>query len=206
MELLALRLAGIGYSVSAQEERLTADDGVSRIAILRAGLAWSSKEMLDALAPSVPAVLACPREAVGRNPYYAAKRIHGGFEIQFFPRMEGLRLWTALRISGECGLTPDEKAVILNVLEGATQDIECVTDYPTEDCSILRAGRRQYYRSMVPAEEFLFRLRTTEDSLATNCYLPRSSVLRVKTRSLPPLPWAAALGEWCFVEFSPKSL
>jgi hypothetical protein len=206
MELLAERLAAVGYSVSAQGERLTAVDGSSRIAILRAGLAWSSKDMLDALAPSVPSILASPREAATRNPYFAPKRIRGGFEIQFFPRMEGLRLWTALRRSGDCGLTPDEKAVVQKVLEGATQNIECVTDYPTDGCSVLQAGRRQYYRSLVPASEFLFRLRTTEDSLSTNCYLPRSSVLRVKTRSLPPLPKPEELDQWCFVEFSPKSL
>ncbi len=206
MQVLADRLVASGFSIAAQGERIAADNGSERIVVLRAGLAWSSTDMLDVLAPAVPSLLACHREYVTRNPYYAAKRHHGGFEIQFFPRLEGLRLWTALRQSGECGLTPDEKAVVLKLLQGAAEKLECVTDFPTDGCSVMQVGRRQYYRSLVPVDEFVSRLRTIEDSLSRNCYLPRSSVLRVKASSLPALPRAEELGEWCFVDLSPKSL
>jgi hypothetical protein len=204
---LGSRLSRNGLSVrTVAGERLHAGGGHRSLVVARSGLAWSGSELLDALAPAVPDLLSHRRAEEPSNPYYAAKRIDGGFEVQFFLRMEGLRLWTALRSEGECGLTPDEKVVASRLLLGSDRPIECVTDYPTDDGSLLRVGRRQYFRSLVSPEELVDRLRTTSSASSRNCYLPRSSVVRLNARVLPACPAPEELGEWCYVEFPPKSL
>ena len=208
VQVLADRLAVNGFSVGIDPggERLRAADGSTAVTITVAmsGLAWSGREMLDALAPAIPALLRSPLELTATNPYFAAKRLPGGLEVQFFTRMEGLRLWTELRCAGVCGLTPDEKSVVSRVLAvSADQDvIECVTDYPTDGCSLLQVGKNQYYRSRIPAREFVDRLRTTLTSFPKNCYLPRTSVLKIWGGSLPPPPVDDDLGEWCYLRFS----
>ncbi len=205
MDALESRLVGRGFSVSNQGERLRAEDASGVTTIARSGLAWSPSDMLDVLSPAIPDLLRFPREPAPTNPYLALKEVPGGFEAQIFPRMEGLRLWLELRRSGECGLTPDEKESISRLLRDAERVAECVTDYPTDGCSILQFGKRQYYRSILPAQEFILRLRTISSGSTKNSYLPRSSVLRVGAGSLPAFSFGADLGEWCYLE-GPKSL
>ncbi|MGD0637493.1 MAG: hypothetical protein ABSA72_05595 [Nitrososphaerales archaeon] len=208
LQLVALeeRLAGKGFSVERERDLLRAEGGSCRLTVSRSGLAWSEDEVLDALSPAIPLLLRHSREPVKTNPYFASKKMRGGFEVQFFPRMEGLRIWSALRSSGASGLTPDERDVVSQLLAGADQPIECVTDYPAEGCSVLRMGRTQYYRASVPASEFVSRLRTLSTSFPKNCYLPRSSVIRVTSKSLPQVSIGRELGEWCYLEIAPKSL
>ena len=200
------RLGSRGFSVKREGELLKAQDSSCRMLIARSGLAWSGCEMLDALSPAAPGLSHFPREPVAANPYFMAKKMRGGFEVQFFPRMEGLRIWTALRREGKCGLTPDEKAAISKVLLGVDQPLDCVTDYPTEGCSLLQTGRKQYYFSSVSSGEFVSRLRTVSSTYSRNCYLPRSSVIKVKAKSLPTFDIGEELGEWCYLEIAPKSL
>jgi hypothetical protein len=206
MRTLEDRLLSNGYAVKTDGERLRAESGSGNLTIVRSGLARSAGEMLDALAPALPELLLCPREPTSVNPYFVAKNLHGWFEVQLFPRMEGLRLWTALRRAGECGLTPDEKAVVSQVLHDVDQPLECVTDYPTEGCSVLQVNKKQYFRSLVPADEFVSRLRTISSTFSRNCYLPRSSIIRVKATSLPSRSVGDELGEWCYLRFTSKSL
>ncbi len=206
LQALEKRLATKGFRVKNDGYTLNAEDRFRRMTILRSGLAWSSGELLDALAPAMPSLLSIPREPVEGNPYFTAKKLNDGFELQLFPRMEGLRIWTELRRSGLSGLTPDEKAAVSEALLDSDQNVECVTDYPTEGCSVLLVGGMQYYRSSVPAGEFASMLRTVSSSSPRSCYLPRSSLIRVRTGSPPGFPTAEGLGEWCFLEFPPKRL
>ncbi|MGA2199409.1 MAG: hypothetical protein ABSG45_05675 [Nitrososphaerales archaeon] len=203
---MEVRLVSNGYSVRTDGERLRAESGSGKITIVRSGLARSAGELLDALAPALPELLLSPRKPASVNPYFVAKSLHLGFEVQFFPRMEGLRLWTALRRAGECGLTPDEKAVVSQVLHDVDQPLDCVTDYPTEGCTVLQVEKNQYFHSLVPADEFVSRLRTISSTFSKNCYLPRSSIIRVKARSLPSPSVSDELGEWCYLRFTSKSL
>jgi hypothetical protein len=206
MQVLRDRLASNGFSTRTDGERLRAESGSGGVTIARSGLAWSGGEMLDAIAPAMPSLFRLPREFTPTNPYFASKKSRGVFEVQFFPRMEGLRLWTALRRAGECGLTPDEKVAVSRVLLGVDQHVECVSDYPTEGCSTLQVGKMQYYRSSVPAGELVSNLRTTSSSFSKNCYLPRTSVIRLKVSSAPTLPTGDEFGEWCYLGFNPKRL
>ncbi|MDA4114100.1 MAG: hypothetical protein OK474_08650 [Thaumarchaeota archaeon] len=207
LQVLADHLAGNGFSVEieAEGEKLRAGNETSTITVSRSGLAWSGLEMLDALAPAIPRLLRLPREVTATNPYFAAKKLSGWLEVLFFTRMEGLRLWTELRRTGECGLTPDEKSAISWVLTNDDQDVECVTDYPTEGCSLLQVGKNQYYRSRVPVSEFLDHLRTTSARFSKNCYLPRTSILKIQGGSLAAPTIDVDLREWSYLRFSPKT-
>ena len=198
MRALRGRLESSGFSVKVDGGRLRAKSrGSGSIIVALSGLAWSGGEMLDEIAPAVPDLLRFPRAVRGRTHIFAAKSLQGGgLEVQFFPRMESLRLWMALRRAGESGLTPDEKVAVSRapLLDG-DQAVECVSDYPTDGCSVLQVGTMQYYRSSVPAGEFVSNLRTISSSSPRNCYLPRTSVIRLKKGSLPiPPGWRRARG------------
>lgn len=195
-----------GFSV-ARGERISgrSSDG-TRFTISPVGLAWSSAELLDSVVPSIARVLSFPGVKTKTNPYYALKKGHGGFEVHFFPRLEGLGHWTSLRNQGESGLTPDEAVVIQYILRDAEETLDCVTDYPTEGSTPTQAGRHQLYRSRVPASEFASNLRTIATKSSRNVYLPRTSVLGLRHRPRPlDGPPQPELGQWCYLEFTTKT-
>jgi hypothetical protein len=210
--LLTSHLEGRGFGVrrGSGPRRQVAAKGSHRISIDGAlGLAASAADLLDALAPAIPSLLALRPQATGRASadvsalYLSLKRSGPSTEVQLFPRLESLRTWSCLRRDGLCGLTPDEAAVLRHLLGRASgsSQLECVTARPRQGSRALQEGRRVYYRSTVPVAEFLESLRTTDsDGADSASYLPRDSVLflpgvRIDAR-IPP----AELGEWCFLE------
>jgi hypothetical protein len=210
LRLLSAHLEGRGFSVrpgSGPSKRI-ALKGAQRFALDGAlGLAASASDVLDALAPAIPATLSLPRQPSGGASadaalYFSLKRSGASTELQLFPRMESLRTWSCLRMDGLCGLTPDEAAVLNHLLGRASgsSQLECVTAKPREGSSAFQVGRRLYYQSTMPVAEFLNSLRTIDSGAADSAsYLPRGSVIsllgvRVDTQ-VPP----ADLGEWCFV-------
>lgn len=210
--LLSAHLEGRGFSIHSGGglRRRVAENGAQRITIDGSlGLATSSADLLDALAPAVPSLLehgsrqdgeAKPGPGVAAL-YVSVKRSGAVVELQVFPRMESLRTWSCLRKDGLCGLTPDEAAVLKHLLGHASESsrIECVTARPREGSRALQEGRRLYYKSELPVAEFLDSLRTIDsDGADSASYLPRDSIIslagiRVDAR-MPP----AELGEWCF--------
>lgn len=205
LELVSARLLRRGSSVSRSPGLVRAEGDLGTTVISQSGLAWSKSDMLDLLSPVIPALLGLPKEATDSNPYFAAKRLGDRFEIQLFTRMEGLRLWSELRRQGESGLTPDEKNVVTCLLSRAEGSVECVTDYPTDGCSVMRVGRRQFYRSLLQAEEFASRLRTVDSQSAKNSYLPKTSIVKMRAYSFPSPRLGPELGEWCYL-VPPKRL
>lgn len=181
--------------------------GTQRISIDgELGLAGSSADMLDALAPAVPGLLAVPRvdgsEAGQKTAerYFSLKRSGALTELQFFPRLESLRTWTCLRRDGLCGLTPDEAAVLRHLLGEASGSsrVECVTAKPRRGSRRLQAGRNLYYESSIPVSEFLSSLRTVDSGQADSAsYLPRNSILTLPRVRLDTHLTAEELGEWC---------
>jgi hypothetical protein len=204
MQFIAERLEGGGFSVR-MTNRLHARTETKRITLDPSGLAWSSGEVLDAIAPAIPPILGFAKEHAASNPYFAQKKTDEGSEIHLFPRMESSRLWSALRESGESGLTPDEKLAVQGLLEAANGEIECVTDYPTEGCRPLQVGSARYYMSKLGAQEFASSLRTISSSSYRNSYLPRDSILKIEGRSLDWDFLSRDLGEWCYLDFPPKT-
>jgi hypothetical protein len=209
LTILSSNLEERGFNVrpgSGPSKRI-ALKGTQRISIDGAlGLAGSGADMLDALAPAVPALLASPREGTKAGAdiaarYFSMKRSGASAELQLFPRMESLRTWTCLRRDGLCALTPDEAAVLRHVLgraSGASQ-VECVTARPRLGSRPLQVGRNLYYRSTVPVAEFLASLRTVDsDGAGSASYLPRDSVIALPGVRVEMRLDADELGEWCY--------
>jgi hypothetical protein len=204
--MLSSHLEDRGFDVrkSGGGSRLLARKGAVRISIDGAlGLASSARDMLDALAPAIPSLLASPVEGTGRDLgalYFSLKRSPESAELQFFPRLESSRTWDCLRREGLCGLTPDEASVLNRILHGSlSARIGCVTSRPRGGSTTLQEGRKLYYRSSVTAAEFLSSLRTTfSDPADSACFLPKSSLIE-----LPPTRLASVsqhdLGEWCLL-------
>jgi hypothetical protein len=201
LEFLAGHLRERGFSVIAGT-RIHARKGPSRISIDGVGLAWSSEGLLDAIAPAVPELLRFAKEPASTNPYLDAKEVRGGFAVRLVTRMESSSLWASLRGSGQCGLTPDEGLVVRELLRDVDGELECVTDYPTEGCSAFHIGRRVYFRSTVSTAEFAANLRTLPSVSQKSCYLPKQSVLMIRTGSQALGRSSKGLGEWCFLDLS----
>jgi len=198
-------LRGRGFNV-ALGDQLNARMGDMKFVLSHAGLALSTSELLDAVVPSLIRVLGFPKDPCETNPYFAGKKTRGGFEIQLFPRLEGLGRWSSLRRQNESGLSPDEALIVKDVVRDSNDEVECITDYPTDGCSPMQVGRHQYYRSRVPAQEFVSNLRTISKRSSRNCYLPRSSLLTVKRGSIAlATSLSEELGEWCYLELPPKT-
>jgi hypothetical protein len=206
---LTAHLEGRGFDVrmGSGPSRRIARRGTQRISIDgELGLASSAADLLDALAPAIPGILAAPRAGSSKTGqdlaerYLSLKRSGTSTELQFFPRLESLGKWTCLRRDGLCGLTPDEAAVLKHVLGRASSAsrVECVTATPRRGSRRFQVGRNLYYESAVPVSEFLSSLRTIDAGRADSAsYLPRDSVLalprvRLDTRLTPD-----ELGEWC---------
>ena len=214
VEFLLRNLQDRGFRTRAGSRLLRITAGATAVSVDPAGLSWSHGELLDAIAPAIPSLLAFAKGAAAnarldpRYVYFSAKKVRGRLiEFQFFTRMESLRTWTELRRVGLCGLTPDEKAVIESLLEGAEGTVECVTDYFSEKSSPILIGRRLYYRSTISVDEFAATLRTVSQSSQRNSYLPRESILRMTTKDRFEFRHVfEGLGEWCYVDYSSKNL
>jgi len=211
LKLLSAHLEGRGFSVrpgSGPRKRI-ALKGAQRIAIDgRLGLASSGDDLLDAIAPAVPELLASPKEGVGKIAsdgaarYFSLKRSGASVELQLFPRLESLRTWTFLRKDGMCGLTPDEASVLKQLLGRAspTSQVECVTAGPRQGSTPLQVGRKVYYKSAVAVTEFLSSLRTVGSGRADSAsYLPRDSVMELRGAQVETRIRMEELGEWCYL-------
>jgi hypothetical protein len=208
MTILASHLKARGFAVrpGAGPKARVATKGAQRISIDGAlGLATSAADMLDALAPPIPNLLALGSRECGSADvaalYLLLKRSGHSVELQLFPRMESLRTWSCLRRDGLCALTPDEAAVLKRVLGRASVSsrIECVTAKPREGSVPLQFGRKLYYKSTVPVQEFLDSLRVIDsDDAGSASYLPRDSVFSLHGVRVDPHVASLELGEWCF--------
>lgn len=202
LELLVKRLEVCGFRVRVGGT-IRARKGERAITIEGSGLAWSNMELLDPLAPVIPALLSVRKTKVRGNPYFSAKLTGGRYRAQLFLRMEALGTWRELRKHDLSGLTPDEAVVISSLLEGSRGEVRGVTDYPREESRILQFGKKVYYESMIDGGEFVANLRTIERKGIRNSYVPRNSVVDVEVTRAPPVRRIAkvigSLDEWCYI-------
>jgi len=208
---LSIHLQERGFSVrrGSSQSKLVAVKGTQRIAIDGAlGLASSTADMLDAIAPAIPELLGSPRQETGRVTadaaarYFSVKRSGTSAKLQLFPRMESLNTWTCLRKDGLSGLTPDEGAVLKHLLGNAPagSQIGCVTATPRQGSSPLQVGRNLYHRSAIPVSEFLSSLRTVGSGAADSAsYLPRDSLIKLHRVRVDTRLVAEEFGEWCYL-------
>jgi len=212
MTVLSSNLEGRGFTVRLGKapSKRTAVRGTQRIAIDGGlGLAGSGSDMLDALAPAIPALLASPKSAAGKGSstvaasYFSLKQSGASTELQLFPRMESLRTWTCLRRDGLCGLTPDEAEVLRHLLgkSSGSSKVECVTARPREGSKPIQVGRIVYFKSEVTVSEFLSSLKTIESAGAGSAsFLPRDSVMALPRVRVDSHIESYELGEWCYLE------
>ena len=201
-DFLARHLKERGFEIrQVGQKRQSARKGAERITVDGSmGLAKSNMDLLDPLGPAIPRLLRFPRGRPALRAsslYFEVKRSNRFTEIQFFPRLESLRTWTGLRADGLCGLIPDEALVIRRLLEGAgNAEIDCVSANPRQGSSPSQIRGKQFYRSRVPAKEFLGSLRDIGFNPAGDTYLPRASTIRL-ARAGSRFD-ADELGEWCY--------
>jgi len=212
LQLLCNHLDERGFRVrhgKAPSKRM-ASKGSQNISVDGAlGLASSSSDLLDPLGPAIPIIIAASRPLGEKDRehvaemYFSLKRAGPWTELQFFPRLESLRIWSRLRRDGLCGLTPDEAFALRHVLGKASSSLKlkCVTAKPREGSRRLQAGRNLYYESEIPIPEFLSSLRTIDSgSTQSASYLPRDSIFSLRGIRLDMSIDARALGEWCSVD------
>jgi hypothetical protein len=203
-EGLSAHLESRGYTVRATKSIWVAQKGRHHISVYpKLGLASSTDDMLDAIAPAVPELLASVRAGVLQRDvssrYFSLRASRGSTTLRLFPRMESSTIWSSLRKEGLCGLTPDEAvalARVLGVLPSGTP-VRCVTSEARDGSRRVQFGRRAYYSSVLPVEEFLSSMTTIESRRpGSGAYLPREAVLDLPGRIEAELG-AEEVGEWC---------
>jgi len=207
MEAFAKRLTENGFLVSLSNV-ISAKSAKGVIHIDPRGFCWSLFDPRDEILPVVPNILKVPkerkplRELIGS--YFMVAKSKAQTVVKVFTRIESSTLWKALRVSGECGLTPDEHVAVSFLFKKAKGECRLLTDYPTYG-SILRIyGRRRYYESKLKPPEVGSTLRPVGRKAFRNSYVPRAGTLTFESFDLPSKEELAHLfqdlGEWCYFE------
>jgi len=206
MKMLADRLAKLGYHVGLDKGLAARARGKS-IYLNPLGFCRSSFYPSDAIYPAIPDILAAekeplPLEALERL-YFGLKVSRGGTLVRVSTRIESSTNWDALRSSGECGLTPDERVVSSYFLNRAEGACELLTDFLCERSVPRICGRRRYFDSLLDVAQAACTLRAVGGKESRNSYLPRGGVLRLRGKiSLSGEEMVRLLdtiGEWCYL-------
>lgn len=204
LRILADRLTDLGYKVRVGA-RFRASIGSRVLWFDRAGLASSGSDLLDAIAPVIPKLLEAKRQRTtihdfAQMYYSVARRSKSGL-VRFNTRLEAFATWRNLRTSDESGLTPDEALVLRTIIGKVGQTVRVVTDYPNDKARVIQMGRKIYYDSTLPAEEFVSNLRTLGMRNPRNSYPPRNCIFEVGRLSPPSATelrdLSEEIGEWC---------
>ena len=210
IEILARRLEKLGFKLS-RGATIVGRKKSETVTVSERGFARSRSDLIDILAPALPELLKTVPAAMSltsvRGLYLDSFQVKGGAILRFKPRIEALGTWESLRKRGLSGATPDEVQV-MRVMIGRTGTIvNALTDYPRDGASVRQLGKRLYFESPVPVDEFVSNLPSVDDKNVRNSYMPKTASLEVRGYR-PPSPSdlslaLGALGTWCF--FVPKS-
>jgi hypothetical protein len=207
MEALAKRLTESGFLVRRSNE-ISATSAKGVIHVDPRGFCWSVFDPGDEVLPLIPDLLSTSKETrpVGElsGLYYMVAKSKGKTVLRLSPRVESMTLWKALRASGECGLTPDERAVVAFLMEKTNGVCRVVTDYPTDGSTLRIYGKRRYYESSLVPSEVESTLRSVVQRAYRNSYVPRNGALVLDSFLLPSrdelIHLFGDLGEWCYFE------
>ena len=207
MGAFAKRLTGCGFLVS-RSNSISATSPKGVIHVDPRGFCWSVFDPSDEILPVIPNLLETPKEGEPllelMSSYFILGKSKEKTVVKVSTRVESSTLWKALRASGECGLTPDEHAVVSFLLKRAKGECRLLTDYPT-DRSILRVyGRRRYYESEIRPSDAGSTLRSVGRKAFRNSYLPSTGALIFGSLAQPSKEELAQLfkdlGEWCYFQ------
>jgi hypothetical protein len=206
MRILAKGLTKKCFQVQATHS-IVAKSSRGTIHIEPSGVCWSPSDPADFILPSIPDVLGSPKERLTttelQSKYFKPLSRIG--VIQLFPRIEISSNWEALRASGDCGLTPDEKLIVSSLLDGARGPCPLVTDFLAADSRPVVYGRKRYFESSVQSTEARGTLRAIGQKGVRNSYLPRHGLLKLPHPWPSPREMREALGqldEWCYFNAS----
>lgn len=208
MSILVKRLVMKGCVLRASDPIVArSKEGVLRVS--PAGMCWASFDPSDLVLPAVPEILESVKNAVPVKTlaakYFAVARAGGGTVVRLSTRVESSTLWDELRSAGECGLTPDEHAVV-TFLIGRADSCTMVTDFPVDGSRTAIVGRRRFFDSKVESGEAVRTLRQVGVRGPRNSYVRREGMLRMEGFSAPArselLGIFAGIGEWC--SFAPE--
>ncbi len=207
MEVFAKRLAEKGFLIS-RANAISATSAKGVIHVDPRGFCWSVFDPSDEILPAIPTLLETPKE---RKPlrelmgsYFMFAKSKAKTVVRVSTRVESSTLWKALRASGECGLTPDEHAVISFLIKKAQGECKLLTDYPTDASTLRIYGRRRYHESKLRPPDVGSTLRSVGRRAFRNSYIPRNGALIFESLDLPSKEELAHffqdLGEWCYFE------
>jgi hypothetical protein len=207
MEAFAQRLTQSGFLVS-RSSVISATSAKGVIHVDPRGLCWSVFDPRDEILPVIPKLLETPKE---REPllelmgsYFTLAKSKAKTVVKVSTRAESSTLWKALRASGECGLTPDEHAVISFLFKKAKGEFRLLTDYPIDGSTLRVYGRRRYYESELGPPDAGSTLRSVGRKAIRNSYIPRNGTLIFESLDLPSKEELAHLfqdlGEWSYFE------
>lgn len=204
ISLIDSRLRALSFR-SSNKTLLRAAKGEATLTVDPRGLCWSNRDMADVIVPAIPDLLSMPKKSASLRgmgySYFETMREGKGVLLRLAPRMESSSLWEGLRAAGSCALTPDEHAVYTLLLSNSSLASPLPTDFPTEESTVIRIGRKQYYSSRIDASEAASTLETVGARGPRNTYLPRSSFLSLSSLRIPSQALRRTfegLGEWCF--------
>ena len=192
---------GPGRCVAQRGEQRIAVDGWS-------GLASSSYDVLDALAPVIPAPPVSRGEGRGTGWWWCRGEIPLVEAVQGWPRTPVLspgrvpfRTWTCLRRDGLCGLTPDEAMVFRRALGRASRvsRVAALTRTPrgtardrSRSDEGSTTGPRSLSRNSSPLSGRSAIIQRPQAS-----YLPGTRSLRLSRTRVDTRISTEELGEWC---------
>jgi hypothetical protein len=206
MQMLGNTLKSKGFTIYGAST-LTAKGNDQVLHINPQGLCWSASDPSDLVVPALPKIMRAPKVIVPleelKSLYFTLRPSESVFIVRFEPRMEKGPLWKALRATDQCGLAPDELAVLLFLLKSAGGECEVLTDFPTRMGRRRLIGGKLYFDSHLAISEVRSTLRSVEARSSRNSYLPRGMILRLsKYKSPSELRFSElfeSLGEWCFL-------
>lgn len=142
------------------------------------GVCWSSSDPSDFVVPLIPSLLRMPKERVMlvniTSRYFKLRAHDTKTFLTFSTRMEA-SFWWALRASGQCAVTPDERTIALSLLK-CSEEVELVTDFPTPSGRARMIGKRQYYESFLGLGDARRTLSVAGRAGARNSYLMRGEM------------------------------
>lgn len=205
VEILCERLTRLGYKLRVGS-KIKASMGSSVVWLESRGIAYSSSDLLDPIAPVIPRLLEMEKRRVAPQSlvemYYAAKHLGKSLRVRFNTRIESFSTWRELRSADETGLTPDEALVMKVLFDHARGRIQAIVDYPTETARLTQIGRRVYFDSSLEVTEFVSNLRILGQRNRRNAYLPRNCMIDLANFRLPGANdigrLSEELGEWCY--------
>ncbi len=201
MKAIHERLSGKGLVTRRRGQASAGTRGP--IHVNHSGVCWSASDPSDAIVPVIPDLLSMPKETISveslASQYFRVGVYGRQTLVRLSTRVESA-LWRALRSRGECGLAPDERALVTFIV-GHSSGCEMLADFPTSSGRPVMVGKKQYYRGHLTPGDVDVTLSDASRRRTRCSYIPKDGVLRFDSFELPGreelLHLFEDFGDWC---------